>query len=210
MSTDKSYVWAFCENFSLEPSEIQSAREVALELGADPVSTGTGSLLRSIAAMRQAKSIVEIGTGAGVSGLWLAAGMAPKGVLTTIDPESEFQRAAAQSFRAAGVPSSQVRFINGRALDVLPRLADSSYDMAVIDALPEETPGYVNHMSRVLRPGGTLVIPNGLWFGNVADPARRDPYTVMMREVCRELDESEDFDVTVVPTGDGVVLAVRK
>lgn len=210
MSTDKTTLWSFCEEFTVEPPQITAAREVALELGVDPVSASTGALLRAVAAMRQAKAAVEVGTGTGVSGLWIMSGMQPGGVLTTIDPEGEFQREAARAFRAAQIPSPRTRFINGRALDVLPRLAAQAYDMVVLDGLPEETPRYLAHAERILKPGGALVIPNALWFGNVADPARRDPHTVTMREVCRELEESDHFDLVLLPLGDGVALATRK
>lgn len=209
MPVAKNDIWVYCEDYVTEPAVIAAAREVAIELGADPVSAATGAFLRSVAAMRNAKAVVEIGTGAGVSGLWTLSGMNPKGVLTTIDPEVEFQQSAAMAFRAAQVPSSRTRFINGRALDVLQRLADSSYDMVTIDALPEETGQYVSHALRLLRPGGALVIPNALWFGNVANPARRDPHTVALREVTKALLESEDFLTCLIPTGDGALLAVR-
>ncbi|WRS29153.1 O-methyltransferase [Actinomycetaceae bacterium MB13-C1-2] len=210
MATDKNTIWSFCEEFPLESPEIQAAREVALELGVDPVSPSTGALLRAVARLRNAKSAVEIGTGTGVSGLWILAGMASGGVLTTIDPESEFQREAARAFRQAQVPSPRTRFINGRALDVLPRLAADSYDMVVLDGLPEETYAYVEHANRILKSGGAVVIPNGLWFGNVADPARRDPHTVAMREVCKELEESDSFDLAMLAVGDGVLLATKR
>lgn len=209
MSGPRNDIWAYCEDFVTEPAIIASAREVAVELGADPVSVGTGALLRSITAMRNAKAVVEIGTGAGVSGLWLLAGMNPRGVLTTIDPEPEYQQSAAMAFRAAQVPSSRTRFINGRGLDVLPRLADSSYDVVVVDGLPEEVGAYTDHALRLLRPSGALVIPNALWFGNVANPARRDPHTIALRETTRALLESEEFMTTLVPSGDGVLIAVR-
>ena len=65
-----------------------------------------------------------VGTGAGVSGLWLLRGMRPDGVLTTVDKDPEHQRAARQAFTEAGIPSGRARLINGAALEVLPRLAE--------------------------------------------------------------------------------------
>ena len=64
--------------------------------------------------------MVEVGTGAGVSGLWLLRGMRPDGVLTTVDQDPEHQRAARQAFGEAGIPSGRARLIVGNALEVLP------------------------------------------------------------------------------------------
>lgn len=210
MAVNKVQSWDFCEQYVPEPESIGRARETALELGAAPISTGTGALLRVLAANKDARAVVEIGTGAGISGLWLLAGMNPDGVLTTIDPETEFQRAARIAFREAGVASHRARFINDRALDVLPRMAKNAYDMVVVDGLPEETPQYLDHASQMLRPGGVLVIINALWNGNVADPTKRDRNTVIMREMTRALLESDQFYSCLLPIGEGVEISVRR
>ena len=209
MPTTKSSIWDFAENYVEEPEHIGRARQVALELGADPVSVGTGSLLCTLAALKDAKTAVEVGTGAGVSGLWLLEGMNPKGVLTTIDPEAEFQEVASQAFRDAQISSGRSRFITGRALEVLPRLAENSYDMFILDGPPQEASAYLDHATRLLRDSGVLVVVNALWFGQVSDPARRDPHTVMMRELLREIAEAEEFTLSVIPSGQGVALAAR-
>ncbi len=210
MATDKAQVWDFCESYVPEPAPIRHARTVALELGANPVSAGTGALLRSLAAARDARAVIEIGTGAGVSSLWTLEGMNPDGVLTTIDPEGEFQRAARTLFQEAGIASHRSRFINDRALDVLPRMAADAYDMVVIDGPAEETPQYLDHAARILRRGGILVVTNALWFGNVANPAKRDMSTVIMREMTKALLESEQFISSLLPIGEGVEVAVRR
>lgn len=183
---------------------------MADELGAEPVSPGTGAALRVIAAGTGARAIVEIGTGAGVSGLWLLGGMAAGGVLTSIDSEPEFQHHARRAFAAAGVPAHRTRLIAGRALDVLPRMAARAYDLVVVDALPEETPEYVDHALRMLRPGGLVAIVHALWHDRVADPARRDAQTVVMREVGRVIADSEEFIPALLPVGDGLAVAVRR
>lgn len=210
VAVDKVQSWDFCEQYVPETEAIMNARETALELGADPVSAGTGALLRVLAASKDARAVVEIGTGAGVSGLWLLQGMSPDGVLTTIDPETEFQRAARTAFREAGVATHRARFINDRALDVLPRMAKNAYDMVVIDGLPEETPQYLDHASQMLRSGGFLVIVNALWNGNVANPTKRDRDTVIMREMNKALLESDQFYSCLIPIGEGVGVSVRR
>lgn len=97
------------------------------------MTPGTGSALGLLAAAVDAKAVAEIGTGCGVSGIHLLQGMRPDGVLTTVDPEPEHQQFARQAFRAAGFASNRARFIPGRALDVLPRLADAGYDLVFCD-----------------------------------------------------------------------------
>ena len=88
-----------------------------------------------------ARAVLEVGTGAGVSGLCLLDGMARDGVLTTIDVESELLGYARRNFAAAGLSSHRTRLIAGRALDVLPRMAARGYDMVVLDGdLDETTP----------------------------------------------------------------------
>jgi predicted O-methyltransferase YrrM len=94
-----------------------------------PIGSGTGAALRFLAAAIDARAVVEVGTGAGTSGIWLLRGMRPDGVLTTVDIEREHQRLAKQAYAAAGIPPNRYRLINGQAGDVLPRLTDGAYDL---------------------------------------------------------------------------------
>jgi predicted O-methyltransferase YrrM len=98
---------------------------------------------------------VEVGTGLGVSGLWLLAGLREDAVLTTIDRDPDHQAMARQSFAAAGVGPNRTRLITGSARTVLPRLADAAYDLVFVDAPVE---GAVPEAHRLLRPGGLLVV----------------------------------------------------
>lgn len=207
---DKAQAWVFAEDYVPESEVVAQARTTALEYGADPLSPGTGAALRMLAAVSGARAVLEVGTGTGVSGLWILDGMAADGVLTTIDPESEFHTQARRAFAAAGVPSQRTRLITGRALDVLPRMAARGYDMMVLDGDILETPEYLDHAVRVLRPGGVIAFVHALWRDQVADPARRDGETVVAREVVRFLGESADFVPTVLPVGDGLAVAVKR
>ena len=137
---DKAQTWVYTEDYVAESDALTAARAVASELGASPVSSGTGAALRMLAAVAGARAVLEVGTGAGVSGLWLLDGMAPDGVLTTIDVESELLGHARRNFAAAGLSSHRTRLIAGRALDVLPRMAARGYDMVVLDGDLDETP----------------------------------------------------------------------
>ena len=114
--------WAYAEDFVGETVALDAARARGEQLGATPVLAGTGAALRMLAAACHAKTIVEIGSGAGVSGLWILEGMPADGVLTTIEIQPEHGRAAKQAFAQAGVPANRTRIITGDARDVLPRL----------------------------------------------------------------------------------------
>ncbi|MGC5615640.1 O-methyltransferase [Georgenia sp. Z1491] len=209
MSVDKAQSWAYAEEFVPEEDVIAGARARSEELGVTPVSPGTGAVLRLLAATVQARVVAEIGTGTGVSGLWLLSGMPADGVLTTIDVEGEYQRSARESFLALGVRPARTRLISGRALDVVPRLADGAYDLVHVDGDPAEAPEAVEQSIRLLRPGGVLVVSGALSGDRVADPARRDDTTVTARELVRSLREDERLLPTLLTAGTGVVAAVR-
>src|SRR6187431_3713255 len=100
----------FAAEATIEPDHIARARAHALELGAAPVSAAVGAQCAVIAAASRALNIVEIGTGAGVSGLWLLHG-APRATLTTIDTEPEHLAVARQLFAEARIPAARARFI---------------------------------------------------------------------------------------------------
>ena len=130
--TDNTYV----ETAIVEDDALLAARGRAEELGAPAISPAVGALLALLARTAGAKSVVEVGTGVGVSGLWLLAGMTDDGVLTTIDPEYEYQQAARDSFAAADIPVGRTRLINGSPIEVLPRLADERADVVSVDLNP--------------------------------------------------------------------------
>lgn len=202
--------WAYAEEFPTEPEAIEAARRRGDELGATPVAPAVGAALSVLAAATAARAVVEIGSGAGSSGLWLLRGMPRDGVLTTIDIEPEHQRAAKQAYAAAGYPPQRTRTIVGSALAVLPRLADRAYDLVLVDGHKPEYPAYVEQALRLLRPGGTLVLDNMLWHDRVADPAVRDETTVVLRDLGKQLRDDERLVTTLLPVGDGLLTAVLR
>ncbi|MDL9980870.1 O-methyltransferase [Microbacterium sp. ASV49] len=179
----------FAREAIVEPDHIARARAHALELGAAPVSPPVGAQIAVIAAATAALNIVEIGTGAGISGLWLLHG-APRAILTTIDTEPEHLAAARQAFADARIAPARSRFITGRASDVLPRMNEASYDVVLVDADPEGVIEYVEHGLKLVRPGGTVLVPRVLAGGAVADPVRRDPVTTAYRSLITETQNS--------------------
>lgn len=174
-----------------------------------PIGAGTGATLRFLAAALDARSVVEIGTGTGVSGLWLLRGMRADGVLTSVDIEAEHQRLAKETFKDAGITSGRARLIPGAALEVLPRLTDGAYDLVFADGDKQEYPEYLEQALRLLRPGGVVCFDNALWHDKVADPAQRDADTVAIRELGTAIRERDDLLEVLLPVGDGLLCAKK-
>ena len=178
-------------------------------MGVVPIGSGGGAALRFLAAIIEARAVVEIGTGTGVSGLWLLRGMRSDGVLTTVDTEAEHQRLAKQSFTDDGIAPQRVRLIPGAALDVLPRLTDGHYDLVFCDGDKHEYGDYLNEALRLLRPGGLVAFDNALWHDRVADPAQRDPETVAIRELGKTIRDHDMLLPALLPVGDGLLVAKK-
>lgn len=209
MPADAEKMLTYVENSVVEDEVLVAARERAVELGAAPIPASVGAVLSIFGQMLSARTVVEVGTGAGVSGLWLLDGMRSDGVLTTIDSEPEHQRAAREAFKAGGISASRTRLINGRASDVLPRLADAGYDLVFVDTSPRDHATFVTEAVRLLRPGGSLVLHNALLGGRVADPSQRDAATVAVRAAARVVAEDERLTPVLLPLGDGLLCASR-
>ena len=210
MSADKSSSWSYAEDLPAEDDVMLRARERSFELGVTPVSPGVGAVLTVLAAASKAQTVVEVGSGAGVSGVCLLRGLSPQAVLTTIDVDVEHLKAAREAFLESGSPANRTRTISGRAADVLPRLTDSAYDLVFIDADKPNFPKYVEQAIRLLKSGGTLVINDALDKDRVSNPAARDATTVVLRQIGKAIRDDERLASAMLPTGDGLLVAVKK
>jgi predicted O-methyltransferase YrrM len=202
----------YIDEFVPEDEPLLAARSNAREVGgAVPVGPVTGAALRFLAAAIGARSVVEIGTGCGTSGIWLLRGMRTAAVLTSVDLEAEHQRLARAAFVDAGFGSGRYRLISGRALEVLPRLADGAYDMVFCDADMQEYPEYLSAALRLLRPGGIVAFDGALRADPAhADPQAADPETAALREVREQVRTDESLVPLLLPVADGLLVAVKR
>lgn len=201
---------AYAEGFGVEDDVLVAARNRSDELGCLPIGPGAGNALRFLAAALDARAVVEVGTGAGVSGLWLLAGMRADGVLTSVDTDAEHQRAAKRAFADQKVPPGRFRLINGSASEVLPRLTDGAYDLVFVDGPKPDYQEYLTQSLRLLRPGGVVVLAGMLGRGRIGEPSARDPETVALREVTRTIREHEELVSLLIPLGEGLLAAVHR
>lgn len=204
----KESSWKFAEELVTESDAIGLARQHSLEAGVQTVSPGVGAQLAVATALVAAKNIIEIGTGLGVSGLWLMQG-APDATLTSIDVEIDHQQAARESYVLAGIPANRVRLITGRAADVLPRMNENSYDVVLVDADPAGVIEYVEHGLRLARTGGVVLVAHALWNGRVANPAAREPLTTGFRTLLTEVSTSPAVISSLSTAGDGLLQLVK-
>jgi predicted O-methyltransferase YrrM len=202
---------AYADRFATETPEMVAARARAQLLpGAQPVEPAVGATLAVLAAGVAARSVVSIGSGAGLAGLWLMQGMRPDGVLTALDGDADQLRAARKAFTEAGVPTSRVRMIFGTPGEVLPRLSPGAYDMVVCAGPPREYSAHLESLVGLVRPGGTLAWHGILAGGRVADRTARDPQTVAWREIARAVRDDESLLSAVLPIGSGLLIATKR
>jgi predicted O-methyltransferase YrrM len=197
---------AFAENFAYEDYFMQQARANGEEVGAVDPTPGVGNFLKFAVQISKAKSVVEIGTGSGVGGLWLLSGMTPDGVLTTIDSEREHSKIARNIFEEADIASTRYRIITGKLIEVVGKLADSSYELIIIRPALDLF-DMVQESYRLLKPSGLLVIDQALSGGKVADPTQRDPESIARRDGIKVIKEDERWAASVLPIGAGVLVA---
>ena len=197
----------YVESYLSEDDHLAAARRRAEEVSVSPIGPGGGAALQFLASVLGAKAVAEVGTGTGVSGLWLLRGMASDGVLTSVDLEAENQRHAREVFTEAGIAPQRFRLIAGSALDVMPRLTDAAYDLVFLDGDKVEYGEYLDQALRLVRPGGVVAFDNALWHDRVADPSQRDPQTAAIRELLQRVANDERLRPVLLPVGDGLLAA---
>lgn len=208
--TAKRASWAYAEQHRGDDPVLAAARRRAQELGVSAVGGGAAAALTMLAAAAGARTLIEVGTGAGVSGVSLLRGAASDAVLTSIDVDADRLHAARAAFRDAGFPAGRTRLITGRAEEVLPRMSPGAYDLALLDGDPQDVVDNAVEALRMLRPGGMLIINDALADDTVPRPAVRDGATVQMRRAERLLLEDEQLVTSMLGTGTGLLVAVTR
>ncbi|MFB7379475.1 O-methyltransferase [Kitasatospora purpeofusca] len=201
---------ALADTFVGEDAVLTYARAQSARTGIRAIGPSGGACLRLLAAVSGAKAVAEIGTGTGVSGVYLLRGMRSDGVLTTVDSEPVRQQLAKEAYQAAGFAANRSRFIPGRALEVLPRLADGQYDLVFCDGDPAESGSYLEESLRLLRPGGLVCFEGVFQEGRLAEPELQDPRTRSMRDLVRDVRESDALLPALLPVSDGLLCAVKR
>jgi caffeoyl-CoA O-methyltransferase len=204
------------ERFASEDDSLLRIRRAMEEAGLPTIQLPSATaravqlLLRAIGARR----VLEVGTLAGYSALWIARALptelAEGEGLLSLELEAERVELARELLAAAGV-GNRVEIRQGDAAGLLPKLGpDGGFDAVLLDADKERLPEYVAEARRLLRPGGLLLVDNALWKGQVLDPEIRDPATEAIRESHAAVAADPAFDATLLTVGDGLLVALRR
>ena len=185
----------------------------AIEAAAAPehipiVDRDSGRVLSALAVDR--RRIVEVGTAYGYSTLWLAMGQPADGTIVTIDPDRTRTDLARGWWRQAGVSDERIMVVTAKALEAFAvgeAALAGPFDLAFIDALKPEYPAYLEALVPRLAPGALVLADNVLWSGRVADPAINDVSTAALRAFDAAVLRDPRFTATILPVGDGLLVA---
>jgi caffeoyl-CoA O-methyltransferase len=195
--------------FGAEDELLASLREEADRTGLPPIaiSADEGRLLQVLLAAINARHVLEVGTLGGYSAICMARVLPPGGRLVSIEINEDHATFARRYIARAGL-ADRVEVRVGRALDVLPALDGERFDAVFLDADKEPLPTYFEWALRLVRPGGLIIGDNALWGGRVYEGDETDEKTKGVREFNRRMATDPRVLSIIVPTHDGVAVAV--
>ena len=157
--------------------------------------------------MNAASKVVEVGTLAGYSAIWIARALPDDGKLITIEKSSVHAKLARKHIERAGL-SDKVSVLQGDGRQILKKLAvDAPFDLMFIDADKANYPHYLEWAAEHLRIGGAVMADNAFWNGHILAPESEDDFGLVTFN--RALAEHPQFESTIIEVGDGIALGVK-
>lgn len=206
MDRFEEYVGAL---FAPEDALLLALREDADRAGLPPIaiSADTGRLLQVFIRAIGARRVLEVGTLGGYSAIWMARALGEGGRILSLEHDEKHAAFARQHIADAGLAAA-VEVRTGEALQLLPALDGEEFDLVFLDADKEPLPTYLDWALRLVRAGGAIIADNALWGGRVLDERVTDEATVGVREFNRRLATDPRLTSIIVPTHDGVAVAI--
>lgn len=202
----------YCENHTSQEPEALAAltRETWQTVVMPRMSSGhyQGRLLSSFSKMIRPKRILEIGAFTGYSAWCMSEGLTSDGELISIEVNDELKRFHAK-YKDRMPHGHQVRFIYGKALEVIPTL-DGQFDMVFIDADKENYISYYDLVLEKTTIGGWILIDNVLWSGKVVEPiAPNDKETKVLVELNKKIQDDPRVENVLLGIRDGLLMVRR-
>ena len=179
------------------------------------VSPTQGKFLMLLARMLHARRVLEIGTLAGYSTIWLARALPPDGTVITLEADPKHAEVARANFRRAGL-DAVIDLRLGAALDSLPKVAAENrgpFDLVFVDADKRNNPGYLEWALKLSRPGSVIVVDNVVRDGAIVDASNHDANLHGIRRMTGMIAKEPRLDATAIQTVgikgyDGFVIAI--
>ncbi len=177
------------------------------------VSPEQGQFMALLVQLIGAQKTLEIGVFTGYSALVVAQALPEDGRVIACDVSEEYTAIARSYWKKADV-THKIDLRIAPALDTLNGLIASketgTFDFAFIDADKSNYDNYYERALQLIRPGGLIAIDNTLWYGRVADPEVQDNRTQHIRALNKKVRSDQRVNMSLVPIGDGLLLAVKK
>ena len=187
--------------------------EESERLIARAIAQKQGAFMANLVRLTGARKALEVGTFTGYSSTAVALALPADGTLIACDVSEEWTSIARRYWEKAGV-ADKIELNLRPATETLDKLiaADEagSFDFAFIDADKNNYDAYYERALVLVRSGGVIAIDNVLWGGSVVDDSRQDEDTRAIRALNAKLREDERIDLSMLPVGDGLTLAVKR
>ncbi len=214
--TEDDRIQTFIGSFdAAKPAYLEELESRCIDQGIPIIRRQSQSLLRYLIASSMPERLLEIGTAAGFSALFMAS-VLPDLKIDTIENYEKHINMARSNISKAGM-QDRIRLIEGDAMEVLEKLVKGSecYDMIFMDAAKGQYLNYLQPCKILLKEGGILVSDNVLFDGDIVQSrfaVRRRDRTIhaRMREFLHTLSEDEEMVTTILPIGDGMTLSVKR
>ena len=177
----------------------------ANDLPAIEVAGAHGKMLYLMAKMKNAKTILEIGTHGGFSTVWLGRALPENGQMATLEFNAEHADVAEENIFNAGL-ADKVKVYRGSALDTLPLLMEKGYrhfDFVFIDADKDNYPAYIRWVLEISKTGTVIVADNVVRNGKVADEETEEGKVPYIREFIDIISEDSRIEATALQTVSG-------
>ncbi len=195
-----------------EPEILVRLREATLkhpEAGMQ-ISPEQGQFMRFLIRLIGAVHVLEIGTYTGYSALSVALALPENGRMVACERREEFTRIGRPFWREAGV-DSRIDLRIGKAAETLQTMIEAGerghYDFAFIDGDKKNYGVYYEQCLELIRPGGLIAIDNALWSGRLVDESLDDPASTAIRTLNVKIRDDVRVDMSLLPIGDGLMLA---
>ena len=202
---------AYLIRSSLRETRIQRSlrtRTQRLPRATMQIAPEQGQFLQLLVHLLQARRILEIGTFTGYSALSMALALPRGGRIVCCDLSEEWTSIARRFWKRAGV-ERKISLRLGPALATLKGLR-GPFDLAFIDADKTNYANYYERCLKLVRKGGLIAIDNTLWYGRVIDRRDQSADTRAVRAFNRTLRRDRRVDLSLVPIGDGLTLALKR